>query len=141
MSTSFNPPPGWPIPPPGWIPPPDWKPDPSWPPPPPGWPGWVPSRRGSIGGGILITLSVLIVYFAVFNLGWPDFSAPLGSDWASLLGHLLAWVPFPLLLAGGVVLWRQPTHARTGMGILLGLPLAILLALLLAYGYVNGWLP
>lgn len=134
MASTFNPPPGWPPPPPGWVPPPGWKPDPSWPAAPPGWELWTPAKQGSRWLGILITVTALTLYFACIvllesALGGPG-AFPVEAGWA------LTLAPFPVLIITGSVLLSRPRHARTGQGILWGLPVAYLLGTVAAYAYV-----
>jgi hypothetical protein len=98
MSTTLNPPPGWPPAPSGWAPPPGWQPNPSWPDPPPGWNLWIEdtaarnrqicAARWTIAGGIAAILGALLPFLSsplpyIYNV------SPAPKETAAFLGVIL----------------------------------------------------
>lgn len=82
----YNPPPNWPAPPAGWTPPPGWTPDPSWPPPPAGWPVWLPEKKRSKIGLILLGAGAILLIGVVAAVAGNGDTKTQGSGAANVVG-------------------------------------------------------
>lgn len=125
MEMRFRPAPGWPVPG-GWSPPPGWRPDPRWPPAPATWEFWAPRLGGSVVLGAALDACLFVVTYSslvgAHRIDGHDFMAFFGL-WAMCVG----------VGVSSVLALMSPRSARTGLGMMVALPLPIILFICLQF--------